>query len=63
MSKIRVYEYAKKNNVASKEVIQFLKEKNVDVSNHMSTISDNEIKQLDEKFNPQPKQDKRKMIK
>ncbi|WP_077601202.1 translation initiation factor IF-2 [Oceanobacillus sojae] len=60
MSKIRVYEYAKKNNVASKEVIQFLKEKNVDVSNHMSTISDNEIKQLDEKFNPQPKQDKKK---
>ncbi|GGP12444.1 translation initiation factor IF-2 [Oceanobacillus neutriphilus] len=60
MSKIRVYEYAKKNNVASKEVIQFLKEKNVDVSNHMSTISDSEIKQLDEKFNPQPKQDNKK---
>ncbi|CEI84262.1 translation initiation factor IF-2 [Oceanobacillus oncorhynchi subsp. incaldanensis] len=60
MSKIRVYEYAKKNKVASKEVIQFLKEKNVEVSNHMSTISDNEIKQLDEKFNPQPKQDKKK---
>ncbi|GIO22005.1 translation initiation factor IF-2 [Oceanobacillus sp. J11TS1] len=57
MSKIRVYEYAKKNNIASKEVIQFLKDKDIEVSNHMSTISDKEIKQLDERFNPQPKQD------
>ncbi|MFD1412943.1 translation initiation factor IF-2 [Oceanobacillus jeddahense] len=57
MSKIRVYEYAKKNNVASKEVIQFLKDKSVEVSNHMSTISEKEVKQLDEKFNPQTKQD------
>lgn len=56
MTKIRVYEYAKKNNVASKEIIQFLKNKNIEVSNHMSTISDKEIKQLDEKFNPQTKQ-------
>lgn len=55
MSKIRVYEYAKKNNVTSKEVIQFLKSKDVEVSNHMATISENVVKQLDEKFNPQPK--------
>ena len=38
MSKIRVYEYAKKNNISSKEVITKLKEMNIEVSNHMATI-------------------------
>lgn len=53
MTKIRVYEYAKKNNLTSKQVINFLNENKVDVSNHMSTISQNTVKLLDEKFNSQ----------
>ena len=38
MTKMRVYEYAKKNNLTSKEVIEKLKKLNIEVSNHMSTI-------------------------
>jgi len=52
MSKMRVYEYAKQNNTTSKNVINILKGMNVEVSNHMSTISTDTIKKLDEKFHP-----------
>ncbi|WP_339227745.1 translation initiation factor IF-2 [Oceanobacillus sp. FSL K6-2867] len=51
MSKIRVYEYAKQNNTSSKEIINYLTDLNVEVSNHMSTISDDTVRKLDEKFN------------
>lgn len=54
MSKIRIYEYAKQNNIASKEVINFLKTENVEVSNHMSAISDEVVKKLDNKFKTKP---------
>ncbi|MFZ3587879.1 translation initiation factor IF-2 [Bacillus sp. DJP31] len=50
MSKIRVYEYAKKQNISSKEVINILKELNVEVSNHMTTIEDDIVKELDQRF-------------
>ena len=58
MSKMRVYEYAKQNNVTSKDVINYLTTLNVEVSNHMSTISDDTAKKLDEKFNAKAKQSK-----
>ncbi|KAA0547895.1 translation initiation factor IF-2 [Bacillus sp. BGMRC 2118] len=50
MSKMRVYEYAKKQNISSKEVINILKELNVEVSNHMATIEDDMVQKLDERF-------------
>ncbi|WP_026906160.1 translation initiation factor IF-2 [Paucisalibacillus globulus] len=50
MRKMRVYEYAKKQNITSKVVINFLKEKNIEVSNHMSMIDDDTIVKLDQKF-------------
>jgi translation initiation factor IF-2 len=50
MSKMRVYEYAKKQNISSKEVINILKELNVEVSNHMATIEDDMVEQLDKRF-------------
>jgi len=50
MSKLRVYEYAKNNSLESKTVINALKEMNVSVSNHMSTISDDVQKKLDQKL-------------
>ncbi|WP_068672361.1 translation initiation factor IF-2 [Oceanobacillus sp. Castelsardo] len=50
MSKIRVYEYAKQTNTTSKDVINYLKELNVEVTNHMSTISTDTVTQLDKKF-------------
>lgn len=56
MSKTRVYEYAKQHNTSSKEVINYLKEMKVEVSNHMSTISDDTKAKLDTKFNTATKQ-------
>ncbi|WP_077211562.1 translation initiation factor IF-2 [Bacillus dakarensis] len=53
MSKIRVYEYAKQHNVSSKDVISKLKEMNIEVSNHMTTIEEDTIKKLDQTFNKQ----------
>src|SRR5690625_4020409 len=47
MSKMRVYEYAKKNKLTSKQVIEKLKSLNVEVSNHMSSISGDTIVKLD----------------
>ena len=57
MSKIRVYEYAKKLNISSKEVITKLKDMNIEVSNHMTTIEDDAVKKLDGYF--QKKDDKK----
>lgn len=53
MSKIRVYEYAKKHNISSKEIITKLKEMNIEVSNHMATLEEGDIKKLDAAYNHQ----------
>ncbi|HZH59974.1 MAG TPA: translation initiation factor IF-2 [Metabacillus sp.] len=50
MSKMRVYEYAKQTNVSSKDIISTLKGMNVEVNNHMSTIEDDVITKLDQKY-------------
>ncbi|MFS0782258.1 translation initiation factor IF-2 [Bacillus sp. 1P06AnD] len=50
MTKIRVYEYAKKHNVSSKEIIEKLKEMNIEVTNHMSTMEDPAVQKLDQKY-------------
>ena len=42
MSKIKIYELAKELDVPSKDVIEFLTEKNIEVKNHMSTLEDSE---------------------
>ncbi|MCM3123269.1 translation initiation factor IF-2 [Mesobacillus sp. AQ2] len=47
MSKTRVYEYAKKHNLSSKDVIIKLKEMNIEVSNHMTAMEDETVKKLD----------------
>lgn len=52
MSKIRVYEYAKKHNVSSKDIIAKLKDMNIEVSNHMATIEDETIQKLEDIYNP-----------
>ncbi|RST75519.1 translation initiation factor IF-2 [Siminovitchia acidinfaciens] len=50
MSKMRVYEYAKKHNTSSKEVIEKLKSMNIEVTNHMSAIDGQAIGKLDSVF-------------
>lgn len=47
MSKMRVYEYAKKQNVSSKDVITKLKDMKIEVSNHMTTIEADAVQKLD----------------
>ncbi len=58
MTKIRVYEYAKKQNVSSKVIIEKLKEMNIEVTNHMAAIDDSAVNKLDQSF--QPKKDEKK---
>lgn len=50
MSKKRIYEYTKELNLKSKEIIDELKSMNVEVSNHMQALEEEQIKALDKKF-------------
>lgn len=52
MSKKRIYELAKELNVSSKEVIAAAKKKGIKVGNHMSTIGENEERQVRAAFAP-----------
>ena len=53
MSKKRIYEYAKEIDVKSKAIIDELKKNNIEVSNHMQALEENEIKILDKAFKKQ----------
>lgn len=46
MSKLRVYEIAKDLGLTSKELIEKLKELDIEVKNHMSTISDEDLEKV-----------------
>ncbi|MBU8915274.1 translation initiation factor IF-2 [Bacillus sp. FJAT-29953] len=60
MSKMRVYEYAKKHNLSSKEIITKLKEMNIEVSNHMATLESSDIKKLDAAYNKKETKEQQK---
>ncbi|MEK3800310.1 translation initiation factor IF-2 [Peribacillus sp. FSL H8-0477] len=51
MTKMRVYEYAKEKNVSSKDVINKLKEMNIEVSNHMTALDDSTVNKLNDTLN------------
>jgi len=55
MGKKRIYELAKEINVSSKQIIAKAEEKGFPVKNHMSTLGENEERQLREAFKPQAK--------
>lgn len=50
MSKLRVYEYAKNNDLQSKEIINILKKLNLPVTNHMSVIDEEMVQKIEEYF-------------
>lgn len=50
MSKIRIYEYAKECGVPSKEVIEFLQARDIEVKSHMKSLEDNEVALLNKEF-------------
>jgi len=52
MTKIRIYEYAKKQNVSSKEIIERLKDLKIEVKNHMATIAEDIVEKLNSSFQP-----------
>ena len=52
MTKLRVYEYAKQKNVSSKDVINKLKEMNIEVTNHMTTLDDATVNKLNDSIKP-----------
>lgn len=54
MSKMRVYEYAKQVDKSSKDIVQALKSKGVEVTNHMSIISDEDVKKIQTPAKPAP---------
>lgn len=63
MSKMRIYEYAKKQGITSKDVIEKLKGMKIEVANHMSTIESGTVTKLDSIFKKngsQPQETKRK---
>lgn len=47
MSKKRVYEYAKENNMASKELLKKAKENGLVFKSHMSSMNEEEMKKMD----------------
>ena len=50
MAKIKVYELAKELNVQSKEVLEFLESKKIEVKNHMSALEETAAGQVKEHF-------------
>lgn len=52
MSKIRVYDIAKELGMSSKKLVDEMKKMNMDVTNHMSTIEDNDKAKIMSKFKP-----------
>src|SRR5699024_12500289 len=52
MSKMRIYEYAREENISSKDVIEELEKMDIEVASHMSSIDLEQQIQLDEIFSP-----------
>ncbi|WP_436860631.1 translation initiation factor IF-2 [Staphylococcus caeli] len=53
MSKQRIYEYAKDLKLKSKEIIDELNKMDVEVTSHMQTLEDDQIKALDKIYKPE----------
>ncbi|AZV42315.1 translation initiation factor IF-2 [Peribacillus asahii] len=57
MTKLRVHEYAKQKNVSSKDIIEKLKEMNIEVTNHMTALDDSTVKKLNESLQSKQEQE------
>jgi translation initiation factor IF-2 len=62
MTKVRVHELAKELNKQNKDVIDFLRSKNMEVNSHMSSLSDEQIAMVKAEFGPKDEQPKKKNI-
>ena len=52
MPKMRIHELAKELNVDNKKVMEFLKEKKIEVKSHMSTLEENQEAMVRKVFLP-----------
>lgn len=57
MTKLRVHEYAKQNNISSKDIITKLKEMNIEVTNHMTALDDSTVQKLNDSLQPKQEQE------
>ena len=60
MPKIRIHELAKELNVDNKKVMEFLKEKKIEVKSHMSTLEENQEAMVRKAFSPQTEKTEKK---
>jgi len=60
LSKIRVHQIAKELNILSKDVIDKCESLNIDVSNHMSTLEDQDVDRIKKSFAPAEEAPKKK---
>lgn len=50
MAKVKVYELARELHIGSKEIISFLSENNIKVTNHMNNLEDSSIELVKNKY-------------
>ena len=50
LGKIKIYEIAKKLDLASKEIVEMARKLNIEVKNHMSTVSEEEAQKIENKI-------------
>ena len=60
MAKVRVHELAKKLGKESKEILKYLSEKGISVTNHMSSLEEEQVKMVEDKFKKQEKPEVKK---
>ena len=60
MPKSRIYEIAQELNKTNKEVIEFLKEKKVEVKSHMSTLEEKDEKMVRDAFSGKKMKEKKR---
>ena len=60
MGKIKLYEIAKKVGTTSKEVMEVAKKLNIEFKNHMSSVTEQEAKMIEEKLEGNNKKEKEK---
>ena len=51
MSKKRIYQFAREQDMSSKELLEIAQDAGLDYSSHMATINDNEMAKLKEFMN------------
>ena len=63
MGKIKIYEIAKRLNVASKDILEIAKKLNIEVKNHMSSVTEEEETKIEKEMKGKDTKNKEKTAK